>query len=227
MLRLLCILAGSTLGCATARLVGQPIAVPADQGVRHVVVLEPFFENAAWETATKTDYAQVYAPNGMPYEVALQRNIADKPVYARIRSLEQEHRRVLAEVQRLRPSWQVTSTGGLPALSGPVSLVRVVVREPETIESNRTFKNLAFAFGLVHGFGFANVLRQMELPPGTLAWSLFSFNAGVEVGQIAFVAVVVPLVLASRRRLPELRPAVSASIVCLAMYWFVQRAFLG
>ena len=87
--------------------------------------------------------------------------------------------------------------------------------------------HITFLFGLVHGFGFANVLRQMELPPGTLAWSLFSFNAGVEVGQIAFVAMVFPLVLASRRRLPELRPAVSASIVCLAMYWFVQRAFLG
>lgn len=87
---------------------------------------------------------------------------------------------------------------------------------------------VTFLFGLVHGFGFSNVLREMQLPRASLAVSLFSFNAGVEIGQIAFVSVVFPLVLIlSSRRWPQLRPAVSLSMACLAVYWFVQRAFLG
>jgi hypothetical protein len=87
---------------------------------------------------------------------------------------------------------------------------------------------ITFLFGLVHGFGFSNVLREMELPRASLALSLFSFNAGVEIGQIAFVAILFPVVLfVSSRRWPQLRPAVSFSVVCLAVYWFVQRAFLG
>jgi HupE/UreJ protein len=87
---------------------------------------------------------------------------------------------------------------------------------------------ITFLFGLVHGFGFSTVLRAMQLPRGGLALSLFSFNAGVEVGQIVFVATMFPLVVfLSSRRWPQLRPAVSASVMCLAAYWFVQRAFLG
>jgi hypothetical protein len=87
---------------------------------------------------------------------------------------------------------------------------------------------ITFLFGLVHGFGFSNVLREMQLPRGHLALSLFSFNAGVEIGQIAFVAVVFPVVLfISSRRWALLRPAISLSVACLAVYWFMQRAFLG
>ena len=49
---------------------------------------------------------------------------------------------------------------------------------------------IAFAFGLIHGFGFAGVLREMDLPPRALGWSLFSFNLGVEIGQAMIVVVV-------------------------------------
>ena len=49
---------------------------------------------------------------------------------------------------------------------------------------------IAFAFGFIHGFGFANVLREMELPARALGWSLLSFNVGVEIGQIVVVVVV-------------------------------------
>ena len=48
---------------------------------------------------------------------------------------------------------------------------------------------LAAAFGLIHGFGFAAVLREIGLPPGALTWSLAGFNLGVEVGQLAAVGV--------------------------------------
>jgi len=52
---------------------------------------------------------------------------------------------------------------------------------------------IAFTFGFIHGFGFASVLREMELPSRALGWSLFSFNFGVEIGQLL---VVVPVALA-------------------------------
>ena len=54
---------------------------------------------------------------------------------------------------------------------------------------------ITFAFGLVHGFGFANVLRELGLPNASgLVASLFAFNAGVEIGQVAIVALVFPLI---------------------------------
>src|SRR5207253_2372687 len=52
-------------------------------------------------------------------------------------------------VQRGRPSWRVTSAGGVPALSGPVSLVRTVIGRVQVVETNRSFKNLACAFGIL------------------------------------------------------------------------------
>lgn len=87
---------------------------------------------------------------------------------------------------------------------------------------------ITFFFGLIHGFGFSNVLRDMQLPRGSLALSLFSFNLGVEIGQITFVLLIFPLVqdlISSGWR--RLKPAVSAGVACLAAYWFVQRAFLS
>jgi hydrogenase/urease accessory protein HupE len=87
---------------------------------------------------------------------------------------------------------------------------------------------LTFLFGLVHGFGFSNVLREMQLPRANLALSLFSFNLGVEIGQVVFVVLLFPALedlIASGRT--WLRPAVSIAIGLLAAYWLIQRAFFG
>ena len=86
---------------------------------------------------------------------------------------------------------------------------------------------ITFLFGLVHGFGFSTILRQMQLPRRNLALSLFSFNAGVELGQLLFVAIVFPMMmyLAGSAWQNRVRSAVSFGIVCLSVYWFVQRAF--
>jgi hydrogenase/urease accessory protein HupE len=87
---------------------------------------------------------------------------------------------------------------------------------------------LTFLFGLVHGFGFSNVLREMELPRADLALSLFSFNLGVEIGQVVFVVLLFPLIDdLIRSGWTKLRPAVSAAIGVLAGVWFIQRAFFG
>ena len=88
---------------------------------------------------------------------------------------------------------------------------------------------IAFAFGLIHGFGFAGILRAMELPSRGVAWSLVSFNVGVEIGQLA-VVIVAALVLAALRSRSEVagqRLAWAGSVVVIAVggFWFVQRVF--
>jgi hydrogenase/urease accessory protein HupE len=86
---------------------------------------------------------------------------------------------------------------------------------------------LAAAFGLIHGFGFAAVLREVGLPPGALGWSLAAFNVGVELGQLAAVAVAVALLAAVRRYdvvLAERCVVVgSVGVIAAGLYWFVQR----
>ncbi len=85
----------------------------------------------------------------------------------------------------------------------------------------------AFGFGLVHGFGFANVLREMALPRHALGWSLFSFNAGVEIGQICIVAAVAPLLALIRRRSEVAGErtvnALAFIVVTAGGFWFFQR----
>jgi HupE / UreJ protein len=87
---------------------------------------------------------------------------------------------------------------------------------------------ITFVFGLIHGFGFSNVLREMQLSRSHLALSLCSFNTGVEIGQILFVLAAFPLImyLARSQWHGQIKPAVSLTVMCLAVYWFVQRAFL-
>jgi hydrogenase/urease accessory protein HupE len=87
----------------------------------------------------------------------------------------------------------------------------------------------ALVFGLVHGFGFANVLREFGLPARALGWSLFSFNLGVEIGQLGVVLLVATALALIRRRSPSAaqRVAVAGSVLVIAagVYWFVERVF--
>ena len=85
----------------------------------------------------------------------------------------------------------------------------------------------AFCFGLIHGFGFANVLQEMVLPRAALGWSLFAFNGGVEIGQACIVAAVAPLLVLLHRR-NRLVTARVVSFGALAVttagaFWFFQR----
>lgn len=91
---------------------------------------------------------------------------------------------------------------------------------------------LTFAFGLVHGFGFAGILVEMTLPADRLVPALLGFNLGVEVGQIGVVLLLWPALWAGRRFASEgaLRWAaeVSAAGLCgLGLFWFAQRALGG
>lgn len=87
---------------------------------------------------------------------------------------------------------------------------------------------VAFVFGLVHGFGFADALTPLQLPPDRIAAGLLGFNVGVELGQLLVIAVAWPLLQALGRR-PAARQwtgdVASAAICALGTFWFVTRAF--
>jgi hydrogenase/urease accessory protein HupE len=87
---------------------------------------------------------------------------------------------------------------------------------------------LTFAFGLIHGFGFASVLRELGVGRGgqSIAIPLFTFNAGVEIGQITIAAIVLPIVWQLRKRpwFVHRGVMVFSAIVALAgLYWFLER----
>jgi hypothetical protein len=84
----------------------------------------------------------------------------------------------------------------------------------------------AAGFGLVHGFGFAGALGEVGLPREVMGWALAGFNIGVEMGQLAIVAVVVPLLNRVEKREMVVRYG-SMAIMAAGLYWTVQRLFLG
>ena len=85
----------------------------------------------------------------------------------------------------------------------------------------------AFCFGLIHGFGFANVLQEMVLPRHALGWSLAAFNGGVEIGQACIVLAVAPLLALLRQRSAIVSERViAAGALCVTTagaFWFFQR----
>ena len=87
---------------------------------------------------------------------------------------------------------------------------------------------VAFTFGLIHGFGFASVLADLGLPREALLLALVGFNLGVEGGQLAIVALFLPLAFALRRTAFYRRTVMvggSLLIAALAGVWLVERAF--
>jgi hypothetical protein len=87
---------------------------------------------------------------------------------------------------------------------------------------------VAFALGLVHGLGFANVLADLGLPRDALAVALCGFNLGVETGQLALVTLFLPVAYALRGGWFYRRVALqagSAAVAVIAGLWFLERSF--
>ena len=87
---------------------------------------------------------------------------------------------------------------------------------------------LAFAFGLIHGCGFASVLRELGIGANGsgILMPLLSFNLGVELGQITLAAVVLPVIWQLRQRPafePRYVPACSVLIALAGGYWLAER----
>jgi hypothetical protein len=92
--------------------------------------------------------------------------------------------------------------------------------------ASRSRVAMAFAFGLVHGLGFASVLADLELSTDLLVSSLLGFNLGVELGQIVFVAVALPLAYGASRHPAYVRFGLrlgSAAILIIGSLWLAER----
>jgi HupE / UreJ protein len=123
------------------------------------------------------------------------------------------------------PSEPVEATIALSIVFVAFEIIRR--REGENGITSRAPWIVAFIFGLLHGFGFAGALSEVGLPQNHIPAALFFFNVGVELGQIAFITVVLTLIAVVRRiplRLPrwaELIPPYA--IGSIAMFWVIQR----
>ena len=121
--------------------------------------------------------------------------------------------------------------------SGPVEIMiafSIVVVGAEIIARERGRTSLtieapwvvAFAFGLLHGFGFAGALSELGLPQGDIPLALLCFNLGVEIGQLLFVAVILIALAALSRIVKVPRGAIVASaygIGSIAAFWTAER----
>ena len=119
------------------------------------------------------------------------------------------------------PSRLVESTIALSVVLAALNNLKPVVAERRWA--------LAFAFGLIHGFGFASVLADLGLPQGALLLALVGFNLGVEVGQLAIVSAFLPLAYVLRGSWFYRRVVFtggSAAIALVALVWLVERAFV-
>jgi hydrogenase/urease accessory protein HupE len=137
------------------------------------------------------------------------------------------------------------SLAALDLVSLPSGLIEPLIAASVVAVALENFLNrrierrwrVAFFLGFIHGFGFAGALRDIGLPKDALLVALGFFNVGVEIGQVAIVAILVPLLLVIDRlstrapAVPARRPAlvhgVSAVIIGLGGYWFIERILLG
>lgn len=125
----------------------------------------------------------------------------------------------------------------LPPLNAAIAL-SILFLGPEIVrswrgESSFTIRNpwvVAFAFGLLHGFGFATGLSTTGMPRAELPWALLWFNVGVEIGQLTFVGLA--LVLARSFRVLEMRwpvwiaHAPGYAVGVCGAYWTIQRTVM-
>ena len=88
---------------------------------------------------------------------------------------------------------------------------------------------VGFVFGLVHGFGFSSALGPLALPPVRRAWALLTFNLGVEAGQIAVIALLLPALvwLGGRRWRQRAVQVASLGVAAAGLVWLIERVFLA
>lgn len=146
--------------------------------------------------------------------------------------------RLLTIVTAFTLAHSITLTlAALNLLSPPASLVEPVIALSIVYvgvdnmmwrEGNRDVRAwIAFFFGFVHGFGFAGVLQAFGLPDNALGWSLFSFNLGVEIGQVCIVVPVAAMLTIVKGRNEGMWRRVvwtgSMAVILAGTYWFLER----
>ena len=107
---------------------------------------------------------------------------------------------------------RIVRTRGIPYPTGDPSL---------DADAEKRWR-VTLPFGFIHGFGFAGALLERHLPRPRLPLALLGFNTGVEVGQLAVMALVLPLVIMGRRNdVVRLRavPVANVIVVVLGLAW--------
>ena len=116
------------------------------------------------------------------------------------------------------PPWFIEPAIAATIVLAALDNVRPIFRGPRAL--------VTFAFGLIHGFGFAGVLAELNLPPARFAWALLQFNLGLELGQIAIVAGATALLFLLRER-PRYPAWVirggSLAAMSVGALWFIER----
>ena len=128
------------------------------------------------------------------------------------------------------------SLSALGIVKLPVRLVEAVIAVSIIVVAlnniypvfNRRIWLVVFGFGLFHGLGFANVLAPLGAERSSLLTALIGFNVGVEIGQLAIIAVVFPLFFMMRNWRSyqfQVLGLGSAALILVSSFWFVERAF--
>jgi hydrogenase/urease accessory protein HupE len=112
------------------------------------------------------------------------------------------------------------------------SIVFVGVENLLRGEISKSRRRLTFGFGLIHGFGFASALREAGIASsaGRIVLPLFSFNLGVELGQVMVAAVALPIIWKLRENpmfVARWAPVFSAAVVLLGSFWLVERVCMN
>jgi len=144
--------------------------------------------------------------------------------------------------------WQATAFTVAHSITLALSMKNIIVAPPAIVEpiialsilfvaiENLILSELkpwrvliVFLFGLIHGMGFASSLNEIGLPPNKFYTSILSFNAGVELGQIAVITAMFLLIIIPLRQRINYRKVIvyplSALIALVAAYWTVERVF--
>jgi len=128
--------------------------------------------------------------------------------------------------------WMVPPSGPVEILIAfSIVLIACEIVAKERGQSNLALRSpwiVAFAFGLLHGFGFAGALQDLGLPQGDIPLALLSFNVGVEAGQLLFVSVLLLVYFGLKQlvQIPQRAVLVSAYLIgCVAAYWTVERLY--
>jgi hypothetical protein len=140
---------------------------------------------------------------------------------------------VMGSMLLLMALGKMTGFGGLPIyllVGAAIFAVNYLMLSGHLKDAGRLRLVVTLVFGLIHGFGFAANLLDMQLPTGRLAELLVGFNVGVEIGQLTLVCALVAVVwLLSRVKLTLPRPIVvdvaSAGVAGIGLYWFVSRSY--
>jgi hypothetical protein len=117
----------------------------------------------------------------------------------------------------------------LPAsLIEPLIAVTIAIAAFDNLRSvfGRRRYWMTFLFGLIHGFGFAGVLQELELPTSAFVGALLQFNLGLELGQVTIVAAVAGLLFLVRQRaayVPWVIRGGSMAAIAVAVVWFIER----